>query len=325
MTVGANVFLAGATGLVGSAILRALLESDPKRRVRAAYHAREPLFRDPRVDYVRADLTLVADCRRAVEGCDSAIMAAAADAAGAGGLVGAPWNQVTANAVMNAQMLDAFHGARIKRAIYVGSVTLYQEFDGVMAEDGLDLNLEPHPAYRGIGWVHRANEKLCRFWHDSTGIEILIARSDNVFGPFARFDPQNANFIPAIIRKAVDKMEPFEVWGSPGVTRDVIFADDFARAIVLMLQARHIAFDVFNIGSGVRTTVGQVVEWALRHAGHHPREVVYASDRPTTDRVRALDCSKAQRMLNWRPAHTVEEGVARTTRWWIENREWWRK
>lgn len=322
---GRRVFLAGATGLVGSAIARALVDSDPRTQVRGTYFSRAPFFLHERVQYVQADLTSQAECRSAVRGCDCAIMAAAADAAGAAGLRAQPWDQVTANTVMNARMLEAFHAEGVRLAIYIGSVTLYQEFNGFIAEDDLDLNRDPHPAYLGIGWVHRFNEKLCRFWHESTGVRIAIARAANVFGPHARFDPRNANFVPALIRKAVDRMEPFEAWGNADVTRDVIYSEDFARAVVMMLDAESIEFDVFNVGSGVKTTVGEVVSWALRFAGHAPREVTYAVTKPTTNQIRALDCSKIRRVLGWQPRYSVEEGIRRTTQWWIDNRRSWTK
>ena len=154
---------------------------------------------------------------------------------------------------------------------------------------------------------------------------MVIARAANIFGPYARFDPKRANFIPALVRKAVDKMEPFEVWGNPAVTRDVIYVDDFADAICALLTAEALPWGVFNVGSGEPTTVGQVVQWVLAGAGHRPKQITYTESGPTTIPFRLLDCSRIQEAVGWKPALTVEDGVKRTIRWWMENRNWWRK
>jgi nucleoside-diphosphate-sugar epimerase len=120
-------------------------------------------------------------------------------------------------------------------------------------------------------------------------------------------------------------VDPFEVWGSPDVTRDVIYAGDFARAVVMLLEREDIRFDVFNIGSGIKTTVGEVVGWALKHAGHVPSRIVYNDKRPSTIPFRALDCSKAREVLGWAPEYSVEQGIEHTVRWWKEYKDRWTK
>jgi GDP-L-fucose synthase len=226
---------------------------------------------------------------------------------------------------MNARMLEAFHSEGVERAVFIGSATLYQDFEGFIKEDELDLNQDPHSSYLGIGWVARYLEKLCRFWHEQAGMEFVLVRAANIFGPFAKFDPAVSNFIPAIIRKAVDGMDPFEVWGSPDVIRDVIYSGDFAEAVVTMLDSDAVKFDVFNVGSGVKTTVGEVVEWALKHAGFKPSEIIYNTNKPTTIKFRALDCSKVRDVFGWQPEHTIEEGIRKTAAWWRENKNRWEK
>lgn len=323
---GKKIFLAGATGLVGTAILQEILRRHPTTVVRAiSSGAMLPFLQDPRIEYHQADLRDLDKCRRLACGCDCAIMAATANAAGAGGLVTRPWQQINDNVRLYTQMLQAFHEAEIKRVLCISSITVYQEFDGSIREVDLDMNLDPPAAHFGVGWMGRFAEKMCQFWHDQTGIEIVRVRAANVYGPFARFDPLRANFIPAIIRKAVERQDPFVVWGRPDVTRDVIYAEDFARAILALLNDLKIINDVFNVGSGIRTTVGEVVELALRCAGHLPAAVRYDTSAPMTHRFRALDCSKIQSAVAWRPEYSIAKGVEETLRWWDKNRSWWIK
>jgi len=318
------IFLAGSTGLAGSSILEYLVQNYPETKIRAIYHKRMPFFRHNQIEYVQGDLTSIEDCKKLADGCDCAIMAAAYTG-GAGFVRSFPLDHVNENLLMIIQMLRAFHLKQVKRVVYIGSATLYQDFEGCIKEEELDLNRNPHEAYFGFGWMVRFIEKLCCLLHEQDGTELVVARAANIFGPYANFDPKTSNFIPAIIRKAVEKMDPFEVWGTPDVTRDVIYTSDFAKAIVLMADDDKIKFDTFNVGSGMKTTVGDVVHWVLQYARHHPDEIKYLQDRPTTMKFRVLDCTKLKETLGWKPEYTIEEGIKKTVEWWIENRNWWNK
>jgi GDP-L-fucose synthase len=310
--------------MAGTSILRSILENCPTAKISASRHNTEPIIKHSQIEYVQGDLRSVEECRRMARGCNCAVMAAA-HAGGVGFTREFPWEHMKENLLMNMQMLEAFRLENVKRIIFIGSAALYQEFEGSIKEEDLDLNKEPHEAYFGFAWGMRFLEKLCQFLHSKYETEIVIVRAANIFGPYDKFNPQVSNFIPAIIRKAVDKMEPFEVWGSPDVTRDVIYADDFGRAIGKMINNDKIKFDIFNIGSGTKTTVGNVVEWALKYARHTPKEIKYVQNKPMTIRFRALDCTKAEKVLGWRPQYSIEEGVRKTVEWWVENKDKWKK
>jgi nucleoside-diphosphate-sugar epimerase len=319
-----RILVAGASGMAGISIIQALLHSHPEVRIRGTWNRTPPSIEDPRIEYLRADLTLREHCRLAAQGCDHAVLAAA-NTGGIGSALSDPALQVTDNLVMDSLLLEALHRAGVRRSVYVSSATVYQAFDGAIREDQLDLNRDPHGAYLGVGWAKRAAEKLCAFWYQKYGASILIARSANIFGPYARFDPQRSNFIPALIRKAVDGLDPFEVWGSPTVSRDVIYAADFAAAVVRLLEIDAPAFDIYNLGHGAAVTVGEVVNWALEAASHRPATVNYSESAPASVQRRALDCGKIRRATGWRPQTSVALGIAETMAWWRRNKDWWSK
>lgn len=321
---GKKIFLAGSAGLAGTAILRYMLDNAPDVKVRACYHNTEPIIKDAKIEYVQADLRSSEDCRRAAKGCDCAIMAAGYTG-GADFVREFAWEHTSENLAMNMNMLDAFRLEKVKRVIFIGSSVIYQEFEGRISEDGLDLKKDPHEAYLGYGWAMRFIEKMCGFLHSRYGVEIILVRLANIFGPYAKFNPEHSNFIPAIVRKAVEKKDPFEVWGSPDVTRDALYADDFAKAVVMLLAKDKIKFDTFNIGSETETRVSDVVTWALKYAGHTSAVVKYIHDKPVTMRYRLLDCAKINNAVGWKPRYTVEEGIKKITEWWIKNRQTWRR
>ena len=177
-----TIFLAGATGLAGSSIIEHAIANYPDVFIRGAYWTTNPFIQHERVSYVRADLTKREECRRAVRGCDFAIMAAASTG-GASVATAEPHRQVTDNLVMDSLMLEAMYFEGVSRTVYLSSATVYQEVDGYIREDELDWNKEPHSSYIGVGWAKRSAEKLCWFWHEKYGMEVIIARCANLYGP----------------------------------------------------------------------------------------------------------------------------------------------
>jgi len=319
-----RILVAGGTGLAGSAVVRALLRSDPEAAIVATRHGDDGcILDDPRVRYVRADLTTREGCAAAAEGCGRAVMAAAVTG-GAAEARTAPWRQVTSNVVMDSLLLEALHAAGTSRVVFVGTASAYQEFDGFIAEEEMDWRADPPAAHFGVGWAKRYAEKQCAFWHRATGMSFALVRAANIYGPWARFDPERSNFVAALVRKAVDRMDPFEIWGAPEVVRDVIHADDFADGVVRMLEDDR-PFEVYNLGSGRKTTVGEVADLALRWAEHRPREVRYLDRAPTTVAVRALDCTKARTLLGWAPRIAPDEGIRRTVDWWTMHKDRWKR
>lgn len=320
-----RLLLAGGTGLAGSGVLRQILARVGNPRVRVPGRSQsDRVVDDSRIEYVAADLRDAADCARVAQGIDLAVLAAA-NTGGAKQARERPWEQVTDNLVIDARLLEALARAGVRRVVYVSTASAYQEFSEAIREDQMDWAADPAPAYFGVGWAKRAAEKLCRFWHDATGMEVLIARLANVYGPNARFNPETSHFVAALVRKAVAREDPFRIWGSPEVARDILYADDFGRAVVAMLGATTIKFDVFNVGSGAAVTVGKVAALALEAAGHKPVKIVYDSASPTTIGRRVLDCTKAREVLGWKPDVPPAEGIRRTVDWWLANKDTWKR
>ncbi|MBI3795063.1 MAG: NAD(P)-dependent oxidoreductase [Nitrospinae bacterium] len=318
------ILVAGGSGMAGLGVLGAIEKGLPSASVRATYNSTAPAGIFPGTEWVKADLTTREGCKKAVWGCGSAILVAA-NTGGASAAMANPAHQVTDNIVMDALLLESLHEAGVSRVVYVSSATVYQETEGRIKEGDLDWNKDPHPAYLGVGWAKRSAEKLCWFWHSKYGMEIVVARASNIYGPFAKFNPATSNFIPAIVRKAVDGMDPFEVWGSPDVSRDVIFSEDFGSAVLALYNAGGVKYNVFNLGTGMPVTVNQVVLAALGAAEHKPSKIVYSGPVGAVVRQRVLDCSKLFDATGWTPKFSLRDGIAATVEWWRENGRVWKK
>ena len=318
----ARVFVAGGAGMAGSAIVEALLRRRPRGRVRATYRTTPPAVLDERVEYIAIDVSDAHALSAALSGCDAAVLAAS-ESGGIGMLSREPWRQVKPNLVLAATWLEAMHDAGVRRAVFVGSATCYQPFDGAIREDQLDWNQDPSPEAFGVGWVMRASEKLCEFWRQSTGLDVVRIRAANIYGPRARFDTARSNFIPALIRKAADRLDPLDVWGSPDVTRDIVYSEDFGEAVARLIETPETGGQVFNVGSGHGVRVGDVVNALIRVADQEQVRVVYGAAGPTSAPNRVLNVDRLAAGLQWTPTTSLEDGLRKTFDWWRENRTTW--
>jgi nucleoside-diphosphate-sugar epimerase len=319
-----SIFIAGASGMVGRALIRHIQSFHPSATCVAGFFSQQPINFGSGVKSVVGDCRKAEDCLRISAGCNMAVLAAAST----GGIlqsVSEPWLQVNDNLIMNALLLEALAKNGVKRIVMIGSATCYQPVSGAVTEEGLNWSQDPHPSYLGIGWVSRYLEKLCQFWHEKAGLEIIFLRAANIYGPFARFNPKTSNFIPALIRKVADRPSTLKVLGNPKVLRDVIYVDDFAKACTDLLFAKDIAFDIFNVGTSVPCSVRNVVEILLDISNQQDLKVDYESSSPATVGARILDCQKLQKAIGWSPDFSTRAGIEATFNWWLENQNTWKR
>jgi len=314
---GARVLVTGGTGFVGRHIVEALLKAGAK--VRVPVHERPLPFKDAGIEEVRADLTRQEDCLKACDGIQHVFHAAGAVAAAAV-TAGNPMGAITANLVLNAQMLQAAWTAGIERFLIFGSSTGYPASDHPVKEEEF-WSGPTHPAYFGYGWMRRYLERLAEFVASRSKVKIALVRPSAVYGRHDNFDMHAGHVIPMLIRKAVERMDPFEVWGTGEEVRDFLHITDLAAGCLLMLEKKADC-DPVNIGYGKAVTVRTIVTTILKAAGYPEARVVFNSDRPTAIPKRMVDTSKAERLLGFRPAVSLEGGISDTVAWY---KEWLQK
>jgi len=148
------------------------------------------------------------------------------------------------------------------------------------------------------------------------GISAVVLRCTNNYGPF-QFPEK---LIPLMIANArEDKSLP--VYGDGLQERDWLFVEDYCRAIAVVLEQGKIG-SVYNVSAGSPQPNLKIVRTILAHLGKPESLIKYVQDRPGHDRRYALDSSKIQRELGWKPQVSFEEGIRRTIDWYVQNNAW---
>ncbi len=309
---GKHILVTGGSGFVGTHFVQALLEQGA--RIRVPIHRRAMVVQDPRIELVQADLSRIEDCRAVCKDVEYVIHAAGAVAA-AGVTAGNPMSAITANLVLTAQVMQAASETGAQRFLVFSSSTGYPVTNHPVKEEEM-WNGPTHASYFGYGWMRRYLERMSEFLASKTSMGIAIVRPTAVYGRHDNFDPQTSHVIPALIRRAVAKEVPFEVWGTGNEVRDFLHITDLVRGCLLMLE-KHAVCDPVNIGYGKTVTIKDIVQSILKAAKHDGAEIVFNSSKPTAIPVRMVDTSKARKVLGFEPAMSLDDGLADTVRWYI--------
>jgi len=172
-----------------------------------------------------------------------------------------------------------------------------------------------------------SSDHLVRAWHETYGLPVVLSNCSNNYGPY--HFPEK--LIPLVILNALHE-RPLPVYGKGANVRDWLYVEDHARALAAVVT-RGTPGESYNIGGRAEQTNLSVVETICdildrqrpRGRGASYRDLItFVADRPGHDRRYAIDASKIERELGWKPQETFETGLARTVAWYLDNEWWWR-
>lgn len=307
---GKCVLVTGGTGFVGIHIVEELLKHNAK--IRIPIHKRKPLDTGEQIETIEADLTSPEDCLRAVRDVDFVFHCAGAVAA-AGVTAGNPMSAITTNLVLTARMLEAAWAVGVKRFLIFSSSTGYPAKKHPVKEEEFWAG-PTHTSYFGYGWMRRYLERIAEFVASKSDMKIAVVRPTAVYGRFDNFDPATSHVVPALIRKAVERLDPYEVWGSGEEVRDFLHVRDLARGCLLMLE-KHAVCDAVNIGYGKVVTIKEIVQLILEAADYKDAKVVFNTSKPTAIPFRMVDTTKGKSILGFEPEISLKEGLHDTITW----------
>lgn len=162
-----------------------------------------------------------------------------------------------------------------------------------------------------------AADLLVTAYFRTYGAKVTISRCSNNYGPY--HFPEK--LIPLIIANALEGKE-LPVYGEGKNVRDWLYVEDHCKAIDLILENGRLG-EVYNIGGHNEKTNLEVVKTVLKILGKSEDLIRFVKDRPGHDMRYAIDPTKIRNELGWYPETTFEDGIEKTVKWYLENRQWW--
>jgi dTDP-glucose 4,6-dehydratase len=199
------------------------------------------------------------------------------------------------------------------------------EVYGSLEDDGTffteETKYDPHSPYSAS---KASSDHFVRAWHDTYGMPVVISNCSNNYGPY-QFPEK---LIPLFINNICNN-KPLPVYGKGENVRDWLFVEDHARAIDLIFHSGKVG-DTYNIGGFnewknidlIKVLIATVDRQLGRPEGASLHLITYVTDRAGHDLRYAIDSGKLHRELGWSPSLQFEEGIEKTVKWYLENREW---
>lgn len=310
-----KVLICGATGFIGRNIAEKLSNRDDFE-LYGTYFRSEPL-NDAGIKMLKADLTDKDDVNRVVEGKDI-IIQAAATTSGASEIVNKPCIHVTDNAVMNSLILRSAYEHKVSHVVFFSCTIMYQSGDKPVKEADFDANLEIYPGYFGAAWTKVYIEKLCEFYSRIGNAKYTVIRHSNVYGPYDKFDLERSHVFGATVAKVMTANDgKISVWGSGEEERDLLYVSDLVNFVRLAIDRQKQKFGLYNAGSGNSISVGDLVKKIIGHSGRD-LNIQYDTGKPSIKTKLCLDSTKARDELGWAPEVSLDEGIQKTFRWYME-------
>ncbi|HWT03651.1 MAG TPA: dTDP-glucose 4,6-dehydratase [Pyrinomonadaceae bacterium] len=315
-----KLFVTGGAGFIGSAFIRLALAEDPSCRITnfdALTYAGNPDNLEGldggRHRFVRGDIADRAAVLGALEEGADAVVNFAAESHVDRSIASAD-EFLRTNVLGTQVLLDAARERKVKRFVQVST----DEVMGSLPEDEGAFFTEASPFEPNSPYAasKAAAEHLVRAAAHTFGLDIVVTRCGNNYGP--RQFPEK--FLPLMLANAMHD-EPIPLYGDGRNVRDWIYVEDHCRAIRAVM-ARGRAGEAYNIGARNERRNIDVVEAVLGALGK-PRSLIrHVKDRPGHDRRYAIDPTKIETELGWRPVETWESGLQKTIRWYEENTAW---
>ena len=302
-----TILVAGGSGLVGSAIVRAC-EKANENVIGISSKDLNLLDRDKTFKFVK-------------EIKPSAIIDAAAKVGGIGGNSKYPVEFLSENIRIQSNLMDAAHASGVEKLLFLGSSCIYPRNCAQPIKEEYILTGELEETNSAYAIAKIAGIELIKSYRKEYGYSWISVMPTNVYGPKDNFDLESSHVMPALIRKILDaksnNLHEVVLWGSGSPIREFLHTDDLARAVLVCLEKYNDPQHI-NIGSGIEISIKNLALKISNQVGYNG-EIIWDKNRPDGTPRKVLDATKIS-MLGWKPNISLDQGIRSTIDWYLENR-----
>lgn len=302
-----RVLVTGGGGFLGTHVVE---------RLRA--NGIEP-FVPRRRDY---DLTVAADAERLfADARPELVLHLAAEVGGIGANRANPGRYWYANLMMGAHVLEQSRLHSVGKVVVLGTICAYPKFAPVPFREEDLWNGYPEETNAPYGIAKKTLLVGAHGYREQYGMNVVFLLPVNLYGPRDNFDLETSHVIPALIRKMVEGQERGEreivLWGDGSPTREFLYVDDCAEAIVLAAE-RYDGPEPVNLGTGKEISIRDLAELIGELTGFDG-EIVWDTTKPNGQPRRRLDVFRAEELFRFRASTALRDGLERTIAWYRES------
>jgi GDP-L-fucose synthase len=304
-----RVMVAGARGLVGSAVVHKLRERGVETILQPTSADLDLTQRDSVFSYL-------------AENTPDVVVDAAAKVGGIHANATYPAQFLSDNIQIQVNLMDASAEAGVDKFVFLGSSCIYPKFapQPIPESSLMTGDLEPtNSAYAvakiaGIEQVKAHRSQYNRSW--------ISAMPTNIYGPGDNFHPENSHVVPALIRRIHeakrDNLPDVTIWGSGTPLREFLYSEDLADAIIFLIE-HYDQSDHINVGSGQEVSIAELARTIVDVVGYEGA-LVFDPTKPDGTPRKLLDNSRIEQ-LGWTPTTPLRDGLATTYQWFLDNED----
>ena len=304
-----KILITGGAGFFGSQVVRQLLKKGASRENILIPRSKE------------IDLRRWENCVRVVKNRDIVIHLAA-KVGGIGYNQEYPADLFYDNAIMGIQLMEAARQENVGKCVVVGTICAYPKFTPVPFKEENLWEGYPEETNAPYGLAKKMLLVQSQAYRQQYGFNSIYLLPVNLYGPGDNFNPESSHVIPALIKKfteAKQNGDPFvEVWGTGAASREFLYVDDAARALILAAE-HYNKPDPVNLGSGTEITIRDLVALINELTGYRG-EIHWDTTKPDGQPKRCLDVSRARKEFGFEAAMPFREGLIRTITWYEAHR-----
>lgn len=315
-----KILITGGCGFIGSNFIRYLLKKYPDYRIvnlDALTYAGNPdnlkdIVGNSRYSFIKGRIEDKKLIRNIINDFDSVIHFAAESHVDRSIQDVQPF--IETNIVGTATILEAVRDSSVERLIHISTDEVY----GALGDHGRFTEQTPLSPNSPYAASKASADLMVRAYHETYRIPSIIIRPSNNYGPYQY--PEK--FIPLMITNLLSNKK-IPIYGEGNNIRDWLFVEDNCRAIDLILHRGKIG-EIYNVGGNSEMRNIDLAKTVLRIMDMPEELITFVKDRPGHDYRYALDSSRIERELGWKPETDIEKGLRMTIQWYKDNEWWWR-
>lgn len=227
------------------------------------------------------------------------------------------------NLMMGSLLMEYARRQGVEKFVQLGTICSYPKFTPIPFREEELWNGYPEETNAPYGIAKKALLVQAQSYREQYGFNAIFLMPVNLYGPRDNFDRASSHVIPAMIRKMIEATEmgtDVELWGDGSPSREFLYVDDCARAILLATE-RYESSEPVNLGAGFEITIEELARMIAGTVGFEG-EIEWDASKPGGQPRRMLDVSRARDRFGFTAEVGFEEGIARTVAWFRENRAW---